>query len=211
MIFAAEVVTPPTHLPVDVDDAQAALARAVTEECERGVLWRGIVHQVRRIVIDGALPQHIELEPTTAITSLTRWTPTDPAVVVDADSYYSVSRDPAGTIIEPAAGMNWPAPERDIGSFTMSYSCGWTVTPETAPLANDAVNEVPASVQLMLERAIEFRAGSGLTGLTIGTLQMDVAASYKTDALPREILALGRAYQYRPGVFAAYPRHRAGY
>ena len=52
------------------------------------------------------------------ITSLTRWTPSDDAAVVDADTYNSVSRDPAGTLIEPAPGHDWPAPERAIGSFT---------------------------------------------------------------------------------------------
>ena len=74
--------------------------------------------QERRIVIDGELPSRIEIEPTTAITSLTRWTPSDDAAVVDADTYNSVSRDPAGTLIEPAPGHDWPALERAIGSFT---------------------------------------------------------------------------------------------
>ena len=101
-----------------MSDAEKPLALAVTEECERLTLQRAIVSQERRIVIDGELPSRIEIEPTTAITSLTRWTPSDDAAVVDADTYNSVSRDPAGTLIEPAPGHDWPAPERAIGSFT---------------------------------------------------------------------------------------------
>ena len=31
---------------------------------------------------------------------------------------------------------------------------------------------VPPSVQLLLKRAIEFRAGSGLAGITIGSLKL---------------------------------------
>ena len=55
-LFVSEIVTPPSHLPVTVDSAQDALARAVVEEIERGVLWRAIVAQERRITIDGPLP-----------------------------------------------------------------------------------------------------------------------------------------------------------
>ena len=54
MMFAGEVVTPPTHLPITTTDEP--LAAAVTEELERVVLWRAIVRQTRRIVIDGPLP-----------------------------------------------------------------------------------------------------------------------------------------------------------
>ena len=201
--FVSEIVTPPSRLPIMATDE--ALAAAVVEEVERGVLWRAIVSQERRIVIDGPLPSRIEIEPTTAITSLTRWTPTDDAVIVDEDIYDVVSRDPAGTIIAPAPGKNWPARERSIGSFALTYMAGWTVTPESAPGAGDATNEVPASVQLMVERAVAFRAGSGLGDLRIGSLQMDVADSYKTDQLPREIASIGRAYAYRPGLIVSRP------
>ena len=203
-LFVNAIVTPPAHLPIEVSATAKPLALAVTEEVERLILQRGIVSQERRIIVDGHLPSRLEIEPVSAVTSLTRWTPNDAAEVVDADSYYSVTRD-GGTIIESAPGYDWPAPERAIGSFTVSYSCGWTVTPESAPGAGDAVNEVPASILLMLTRAVEFRAGSGLAGLTIGSLQMDVAASYKTDAIPREIASIGRAWAYRPGIIAAVP------
>ena len=194
-LFVSEIVTPPARLPVTVEDAQADLARAVVEEIERGILWRAIVSQERRIVIDGPLPSRLELEPVTDIVSLTKWTPTDPAAVVDAASYNFVPRDPFGTIIAPAPGKNWPTPERSIGSFALTYSCGWTVT--------DVSNTVPASVRLMVERAIEFRAGSGLAGFSIGSLKINVAESYETDQLPREITNIARAWAYRPGIFAA--------
>ena len=55
-LFATEIVTPPAHLPVTVAAAQTDLARAVVDECERAVLWRAIVAQERRIVIDGHYP-----------------------------------------------------------------------------------------------------------------------------------------------------------
>ena len=113
--------------------------------------------------------------------------------------------DPAGTIIAPAPGYAWPYPARTIGSFALTYTAGWIVRPESIPGANDAVNAVPASVQLMVEKAIEFRAGSGFAGFTTGSLKVNVADSYATDQLPREIASIGRAYQYRPGLFAARP------
>ena len=194
--FSFEVVTPPTHLPITVADE--ALVRAVTEEIERGVLWRAIVAQERRIVIDGPLPPRIEIEPVTAIVSLTQWTPDDDAVVIDAASYYSVTRDPSGTIIAPVPGAAWPEPERMVGSFALTFECGFEVS--------DTVNLVPASILHMLTRAVEFRAGSGGMGdITIGSLQMDVAPSYATDALPAAIASIGRAWNYRPGIFAGRP------
>ena len=218
-LFVNEIVTPPAHLPITVNDAQADLAAAVVEEIERGILWRAIVSQERLILIDGPLPPLLEIEPVTAIVSLTRWTPArfpqrkargrsgagaeDTAEVVDAESYSVVTRDPSGTIIAPAPGKNWPAPARSIGSFALTYLAGWTVTPESNPGADDAVNEVPASVRLMISRAVEFRAGSGLGDLTIGSLKINVANSYKTDRIPPEIANISRAYAYRPGIFSS--------
>ena len=137
--------------------------------------------------------------------SLTQWTPTDDAAVIDAASYNVVTRDPAGTIIAPASGYDWPAPMRQYGSFALTYMAGWTVTPETALNAGDGVNEVPASVRLMVERAVQFRAGAGLGNIGIGSLKLEVADSYSTDRLPSEIASIARAYQYRPGIIAGRP------
>ena len=202
MNLFGEVVTPAAHLPIT--SADATLAAAVVEELERTVLWRAIVRQTRKIVIDGTLPI-LEIEPVGSIVSLTRWTPTDPAELIDPASYYVVSRDPSGALIAPATGYDWPAPERAVGSFALTYLAGWTVTPESAPGAGDAVNDVPASVQHMIERAIKFRAGSGVGDLTIGSLTIGLADSYKTDRIPPEIAAIGRGYAYRPGLFSARP------
>ena len=203
-LFMTAVVTPPEHLPITASDTD--LAAAVVEEVELTVLWRAVVAQERRIVLDGALPQLIEIEPTTDISSLTRWTNGDPAEVVDSDSYEVVSRDPLGTILTPAPSSSWPAPERSIGSFALTYTAGWVVTPESSPGANDAINLVPASIQLMLKRAIEFRAGSGVGDLSIGSLKIGLAKSYKTDAIPPEIRNIARGHFYRPGlIFADRP------
>ena len=57
----------------------------------------------------------------------------------------------------------------------------------------------------MVMRAVSFRAGSGLGELTIGSLKLSVANSYKTDAIPPEIRNIARGYFYRPGLFAAVP------
>ena len=167
-LFMSSVVTPPASLPITVADADQELAAAVVEECERLILWRAIVAQTRLIVIDGPLPSRIELEPVSSVVSLTRWTPTDDAAVIDAASYSVVSRDPAGAIISPAPGAKWQAPERAIGSFALTYMAGWTVTPESAPGAGDAVNTVPP-LRLMLN------AGALLTRLPLG-LQRPSAA-----------------------------------
>ena len=202
-LFVSQIVTPAAHLPITAADA--TLAAGVVEEIERTVLWRAIVSQTRRVVIDGPLPPRLELEPVSSVVSLTRWTPTDDAAVIDAARYDVVTRDPAGTIIAPAPGYDWPAPARALGSFSLTYECGWVVTPESAPLAGDAVNEVPASVRLMVKRAVEFRQGAGLGDIGIGSLKLEVADSYSTDRLPSEIASIGRAFQYRPGIIAARP------
>ena len=178
-LFVSEIVTPPTHLPVTVEAAQEALAGAVVDELERSILWRAIVSQERRIFLDGPLPRALELEPVSSVVSLTRWTPTDAAEVVAAATYHVITRQ-SGTTIAPAPGSAWPAPFRLHGSFALTYMAGWAVT--------DTSNKVPASVRMMVEKAIDFRAGSGLGDIEIGSLKMDVDESYKTDRLPREPL-----------------------
>ena len=203
-LFVSEIITPPAHLPVTVAAADQSLAAAVVEEIERAYLWRAIVSQARRVLIDGPLPPRIEIEPVTSLT-ITRWTPTDAASVIDTNNYSVVTRDPAGTLIESVPWENWPAPERSIGSFALTYTAGWVVSPESTPGAGDAVNHVPPSVRLMIERAIRFRAGSGVADLTIGSLKINVAKSYRTDRIPPEILSLGRSFEYRPGIISARP------
>ena len=198
-LFMDQVVTPPTSLPVIATDA--ALVAAVVSEIERSVLWRAIVHQTRRILIDSDLPARIEIEPVTEIVSLTRWTPDNDAEVIDAADYMVATRDPQGTVIAPHHRNGWPAAERDIGSFAITYQAGFTVTPESSPGAGDAVNEVPAAILFMLDRAIKFRAGAGLGDIAIGSLKLSVADEYATDRLPVSIASIGKAFQYRPGLF----------
>ena len=205
-LFMSEVVVPPEHLPIIISDAQKALTRAVVEEVERCILWRAVVVQQRKIIVDGPLPPRIEIEPVSGSVSIAQWTPTDAAEVIPASTYNVVTREPAGTIIIPAEGQNWPAPERAIGSFALTYQAGWEVAPESAPGAGDGVNNVPASLQLLVQRALAFRAAPhGLGDLKIGSIDISVPKSYSTDKLPSSITSLGRFYQYRPGVFAARP------
>ena len=192
----SEIIVPPDHLPVEVADADQALAEAVTEQIERSVLNRAVVLQTRRITLDGALPVRFEIEPTRSL-SITRWTPSDAAEVIPAATYNSVSRDPQGTLIALSTGSAWPAPERSIGSFAVNYTAGWEVS--------DTSNSVPPSVKLMVERAVEFRRGASLAGFTIGSLTIDVAPSYKTDRIPPEIASIGAAFAYRPGIFVGRP------
>ena len=193
-----ELVTAPTHLPITVDAAQKQLALAVVEEIERTILWRSVVAQTRKITVDGELPSRLEIEPVTDIVSLTRWTPDNDAEEIPADEYIFVSRDPLGTIIAPLDGHGWPRPHRSIGSFTITYMAGFEVT--------DTLNTVPTSIVHMLTRAVEHRSGgSGLGNIQLGSLQMDVSDSYKTDALPREITDIARGWNYRPGLFIGRP------
>ena len=107
---------PPTALPIAVDAADEALAAAVVEEIERTILWRAIVSQERRIVIDGPLPSRIEIEPVTGIVSLTRWTPGDAAKVIPAANYDFVSRDPLGAIIARRAVRTGPTQNEPSGA-----------------------------------------------------------------------------------------------
>ena len=62
-LFVSEIITAPAHLPVEVAAADQALAAAVTEEVERCILWRAVVAQERKIIVDGPLPHRIEIEP----------------------------------------------------------------------------------------------------------------------------------------------------
>ena len=192
--YFSELVTAPAILPLTVDAADKVLAAAVVQELEL-VLGRAIVAQTRRILIDGELPSRLEFEPSTAITQLTRWTPDDDVEVIADDEYNFVSRDPAGTIVVPLNG--WPAPERSIGSFALTYECGWEVT--------DSSNMVPAAILHMISRAIAFREGSGLSGFTVSGLKVETAPSYRTDKIPSEIIGIARAYAYKPGIFIGRP------
>ena len=194
-LFFSELVTPPDHLPVEVADADQALAKAIVEQIERSILNRAVVLQTRRITMDGALPVRFELEPARSLT-ITRWTPSDAAEVIPAASYTFVSRDPQGCFIQ--ANSSWPEPERSLDSFRLTYECGWEVS--------DTENLVPPSVKLLVERAIEFRAGgAGVGDIRIGGLEMDKPASYQTDRLPPEIAGIGISWAYRPGLFVGRP------
>ena len=121
MNLFGEVVTPSAHLPVTVAAADMALAAAVVQEIERAVLWRAVVLQTRKIVIDGTLPI-LELEPVSSIVSITRWTPTDPAEVIDPASYYLVSRDRPVRSLRPRPGTTGP---RQNGQSGVSRSPTW--------------------------------------------------------------------------------------
>ena len=202
-LFVTEIVTPPAHLPVTVAAADQALGRAVVEELEKVHLWRAIVAQERRIRVNGPLPPYFEIEPLSGLTSITRWTEADAAEVIPSATYSHISSDPLGATIFANPGKAWPVPLRPFGSFSINYECGFMVTPETSDGAGDAVNEVPASVRLMVERAVAFRAGSGLGDISIGSLTLGVAKEYSADRLPSAITSIGRAYAYRPGIISS--------
>ena len=143
-------MTPPTALPVTVAEAQAyaradsddeifaRLIAAVTLETERSVLWRGIVAQRRRLVVDAPLAPRLTLEPTTSIVSLTRWTDTDAAEVVPAEVYHFSSSDPGGADVVLRRGQVWPSAERETAAYALTYDCGWPV------------NDVPEAIQHMI-------------------------------------------------------------
>ena len=132
-LFVSEIVTPPEHLPVTVTAAQTNLARAVVDECERAILWRAIVRQERRIVIDGFLGPRLELEPVLSVVSLTRWTPTDDAAVVDAASYDYVTRESGRDHHRARARVRLARALAPYGSFALTYTAGFVVTPEPRP------------------------------------------------------------------------------
>ena len=152
--FASQVVTPPTARPVTVAEAQEyaradsddaifeRLIAAVTLETERSVLWRAIVAQRRRLVVDAPLAPRLTLEPTTAIVSLTRWTDSDAVAVVPAEVYHASSSDPGGTVVSLRRGQVWPDAQRKTAAYELTYDCGW------------AVDRVPAAIQHMILTAV---------------------------------------------------------
>ena len=90
-------------------------------------LWRAIaVPQTRRIVIDGPLPPESNLSPWRAIVTLTRGSPkADAASVIDADpSYNFVSRESAGTVIEPAPWLLMARARTRNREFCAHLQCG---------------------------------------------------------------------------------------
>ena len=195
--FASEIVTPPAALPVTVAEAQAyaradsddtifaRLIAAVTLETERSVLWRGIVAQRRRLVVDAPLARRIELEPTTDIVSLARWTDADAAAVVPADTYHVETSDPAGTVVSLRRGARWPDAERRTAAYALTYDCGWPV------------DSVPEAIQHMILTAVAAQyqnidpfAASGVRDLKVGSVSLKAA-------IPPAVADLGRAYAYR--------------
>ena len=204
--FASEIVTPPSALPVTVDEAQAyaqtdsddsifeKLIDAVTLETERSVLWRAIVAQRRRLVVNAPLARRLELEPTTSIESLTRWTDDDAAVVVSEDVYHVESSDPGGTVISLRRGQVWPDAEREIAAYALTYDCGWSVDREGDP----EVNDVPSAIQHMILTAVAAQyqhidpfSGSGLRKIKpVGSVDLQAA-------IPPAVADLGQAYAYR--------------
>ena len=195
--FASEIVTPPTALPVTVAEAQEyaradsdasifeRLIAAVTLETERSVLWRAIVSQRRRLVVDALLAPRLTLEPTTTIVSLTRWTEADAAMVVSADSYHVSSSDPGGTVVSLRRGATWPGSERETAAYALTYDCGWPVA------------DVPAAIQHMILTAVAAQyqnidpfSAAGVRDLKVGSVVLKAA-------IPPDVAALGSAYAYR--------------
>ena len=195
--FASEIVTPPTSLPVTVSEAQGyaradsddtifeRLIAAVTLETERSVLWRAIVSQRRRLVVDAPLARELTLEPTTDIVSLTRWTDADEAAVVSEDVYHAQSSDPAGTVVSLRRGQFWPDAERETAAYALTYDCGWPV------------DSVPTAIQHMILTAVAAQyqnidpfAAAGVRDLKVGSVELKAA-------MPPAVAALGRAYAYR--------------
>ena len=203
--FASEIVTPPPDLPVTVADAHAytradsddeifaRLIAAVTLETERSVLWRGIVAQTRRLVVDAPLAPNLTLEPTTAIVSLTRWTEADAVEVVPEEVYHVSSSDPGGTIVSLRRGQVWPSAERETAAYALTYDCGWSVDRGVNPV----INSVPAAVQHMILTAVAAQyqnidpfAAAGVRDLKVGSVLLKAA-------IPPDVAALGSAYAYR--------------
>ena len=203
--FAGEIVTPPTAVPVTVAEAQEyaradsddaifeRLIDAVTLESERSVLWRGIVAQQRRLVVDAPLAPRLTLEPTTSITSLTRWTDASASREVPDDVYHAVSSDPAGTVVSLRRGQVWPDAERESAAYALTYDCGWEVDREVDPV----VNKVPKAIQHMILAAVAAQyqnidpfAAAGVRELKVGSVALKAA-------IPPDVADLGRAYAYR--------------
>ena len=195
--FSSEIVTPPAAQPVTVAEAQAyaradsddaifeRLIAAVTLETERSVLWRAIVAQRRRLVVDAPLARRLDLEPTTDIVSLTRWTDADATEVVPATVYHVESSDPGGTVVSLRRGQVWPAAERESAAYALTYDCGW------------AVDAVPAAIQHMILIAVAAQyqnidpfAAAGVRDLKVGSVELKAA-------MPPAVAALGQAYAYR--------------
>ena len=195
--FVSEIVNPPAALPVTVAEAQeyaradsddtifSRLIAAVTLETERSILWRAIVTQRRRLVVDSPLAPKLELEPSTSIVSLTRWTDSDAAEVVPAEVYHVESSDPAGTVVSLRRGSRWPGAQRENAAYALTYDCGWPV------------NDVPEAIQHMILTAVAAQyqnidpfAAAGVRDLKVGSVALKAA-------IPPAVAALGRAYSYR--------------
>ena len=195
--FVSQIVTPPSALPVTVAEAQeyaradsddaifSRLIAAVTLETERSILWRGIVAQRRRLLVDVPLNPRLTFEPSTSIVSLTRWTEADAVEVVPTSVYHVESSDPAGTIVSLRSGSRWPGAQREMAAYALTYDCGWPVA------------DVPEAIQHMILIAVAAQyqnidpfAAAGVRDLKVGSVELKAA-------IPPAVASLGRAYAYR--------------
>ena len=176
------------HAYAQADSNEALFERlieAVTLETERSVLWRGIVAQRRRLVVDANPGLRLTLEPTTSIVSLTRWTQADAVEVVPPETYHVSSSDPGGTVVSLRRGKFWPYAERETAAYALTYDCGWPVADVPAAIQHMILTQVAAQYQ-----NIDPFASSGVRDLKVGSVVLKAA-------IPPDVAALGSAYAYR--------------
>ena len=156
----SEIITPPAHLPVTVAAADMALAAAVDggdlKECNPE--WRAIVAPGARQNNRGwaAFPPRVEIgargdgslraSPDGHSRQLTPKSSTRPATAF-------VSRDPHRDRHHvPWTGRTGQPQQRSVGSFPDQLTNAVLLSlRKPRSLAGDAVNKVPASIQLMVE------------------------------------------------------------
>ena len=181
------IVTPPTDLAVTVAEAKAfapialgltdtlieTLIGGATADIENRLWDRAILTQRIAVSVDGAPGRVIDLEPNiTNLVSITRWTRSDAAEVVDATTYTVGLED--GFVETLEAG--WPSPARTRAAFTITYEAGW-LTPADVP------DDVRICVLRMTKAHYDNRDPLAAAGATMVT--------------PEIVTAIGRSYSNR--------------
>ena len=119
----------------------------------------------------------------------------------------SVTRDPAGTHHRASALVKTGPPQNDQSEILRSptWRAGRSRL-KSRPSRMTRLTTVPASVRLMVERAVAFRDGSGLGDIAIGSLKLSTSHPPTTPTESRlRLPALAAPMPTDLGIFAARP------
>jgi uncharacterized phiE125 gp8 family phage protein len=178
----ARLVTPPAEEPVSLAEAKehlrlegteddtyvSALIQAARQHVEE-VCWRGLVMQMREIVLD-RFPDCAEMDlpggNLGAITSVTYVDAAGAEQTLDPSVYEADTGSVPGRLLL-AYGQSWPSARCQWNAVRVRYTVGWAVADVPAPIKH--------ALLLLIAHLYEQRAPE-VTGAAIGKVEFAVDA-----------------------------------